>query len=96
MAPSARVTLQVMLRAVLLRPRLWLVALRQALRMAPARWWRHRPFLPLPDPAYLTFRMETQYGPASGTPRSEDVVSYLEWCREEARAGRHRRPQARR
>ena len=71
--------------AVALRPDLWLTALRQASRMAPRGWWRRVPFLPLPDRAYLRFRLETQYGEA-GAPQPRDLVTYLEWCRAERRA----------
>jgi hypothetical protein len=72
-------------RAVLLvlaRPSLWLTALRQALRLARRRWWTRAPFLPLPDPDYLRFRFETQYG-SRGRPDPHDLVRYLEWCRDD-------------
>jgi hypothetical protein len=66
--------------AVLRRPRLWPTARRQWFRMVPQRWWSRMPFLPLPDRAYVRFRLETAYGaPAVG--RADDVVAYLEWCR---------------
>jgi hypothetical protein len=44
----------------------------------------------VPDADYLRFRFETQYGTASGVrPDPRDLVTYLEWCREqEGRAGR--------
>jgi hypothetical protein len=61
------------------RPRLWVTALRQARRLARPIWWRRPPYLPLPDRDYLRFRFETQYGGAAPDPR--DVVAYLEWCR---------------
>ena len=68
--------------AVIVRPRLWPTAVGQALRLAPRGWWRRRPFLPLPDPAYLRFRMQTQYGgDQPRTPVPHDLVAYLEWCR---------------
>jgi hypothetical protein len=67
--------------AVARRPSLWPVALRQAGRMAPSGWWRRRPFLPLPDPAYLRFRLQTQYGGAGRSAEPADVVAYLNWCR---------------
>jgi hypothetical protein len=65
---------------VLARPSLWLTALRQAGRLARPRWWARAPFVPLPDPDYLRFRFETQYG-ASGRPDPHDLVEYLQWCR---------------
>ena len=71
-------------RAALLvaaRPGLWGTAWRQTRRLARPRWWRHVPFLPLPDREYLAFRFETQYG-SEGVPRPHDVVAYLEWCRQ--------------
>jgi hypothetical protein len=69
---------------VVVRPGLWPTALRTAARTARTRWWRHPPFLPVPDRAYLAFRLETQYG-TGGAPEPRDLVTYLEWCRTEAR-----------
>lgn len=66
---------------MLVRPSLWGVALVQMLRLAAPGWWRRPPFLPLPDPAYLRFRLETQYG-SDHEPEPADVVTYLHWCRE--------------
>lgn len=65
------------------RPSLWPTAFVQVGRLAAPRWLRHAPFLPRPDPEYLRFRLETQYGAAAGTDRMEphDLVAYLEWCR---------------
>jgi hypothetical protein len=65
---------------VLARPHLWATALRQAGRLARPGWWRRPPFLPRPDPRYLEFRFETQYG-GDGRADPRDVVTYLEWCR---------------
>ena len=61
------------------RPKLWFTALRQARRMTPSRWWRHKPFLPVPSPRYLRFRLETQYG-HEGIPQVQDFIDYLKWC----------------
>ena len=67
--------------AVLVRPSLWLMAVRQLFVLAPRGWWRRRPWLPLPDPAYLRFRLVTQYGDPDHEPEPADVVTYLHWCR---------------
>lgn len=69
-----------MVIAVLRRPSLWGTAVGQARRLAPRRWWARPPFLPLPDRAYLRFRLETQYGGA-GDRRADahDVVAWLAW-----------------
>lgn len=67
---------------VVKRPRLWSTAVRQSLRLARQGWWKTPPFLPLPSPAYTAFRMITQYGTPTGTPEIEDVIDYLEWCRD--------------
>ena len=74
--------------AVVGRPALWGTALRQSVLLARPRWWRQRPWLPLPDPAYLRFRMLTAYGDADRPPEPSDLVAYLRWCRDYPRAGR--------
>ena len=68
--------------AVVARPRLWGVAVRQALRLARPGWWRRWPPLPLPDPAYMRFRSQTAYGDPEAPPTPGDVVAYLQWCKE--------------
>lgn len=65
------------------RPLLWPTAVRQVRVLARPRWWLRPPFLPLPPPDYLRFRLQTAYGGdgrVSGL-RPEDVVAYLDWCR---------------
>jgi len=69
--------------AVLARPWLW----GAALRLAPPGWWRRPPFLPLPDPDYAAFRLQTMYGNAAHAAEPADVVTYLEWCRRYRRLG---------
>jgi hypothetical protein len=69
--------------AVLVRPRLWSTAATQVRRLARPGWWRRLPFLPLPDRAYLRFRLETQYGDPNHRAEAGDVLAYLEWCRRE-------------
>lgn len=69
--------------AVLRHPSLWWTAVRQVGRLAAPGWWRRPPFLPLPAPDYLRFRLETVYGGAGERPIApEDLVHYLRWCRE--------------
>jgi hypothetical protein len=71
------------LLAVLPHPSLWWTGLRQARTLAAPGWWRRRPFLPLPDPGYLRFRLETAYGGAGDHDVvADDLVTYLRWCRE--------------
>lgn len=71
-----------MVLAVLAHPKLWPTALRQAVLLAPNRWWTRFPFLPLPDPAYMRFRMVTAYGgDGRRAADPEDLLTYLRWCR---------------
>ena len=67
--------------AVLRRPDLWPVAVRQLVRMAPKGWWRRRPFLPAADRHYMEFRALTHYGDKSHDADPRDVIAWLEWCR---------------
>lgn len=73
--------------AVAARPSLWATTVVQARRLAPRRWWARAPFLPLPDRAWLRFRMETQYGDPDHRPEPDDVVTWLEWARATRRHG---------
>lgn len=68
--------------AVVRRPQLWWTTVRQVRVLARPGWWRRPPFLPLPAPNYLRFRLQTAYGGDGTEPvRDEDLVSYLQWCR---------------
>lgn len=68
--------------AVVGRPDLWWVGLRQLFVLARPGWWRRPPFLPLPDRAYLRFRLQTMYGgEGTGAFEPADLVAYLQWCR---------------
>lgn len=58
-----------------------MTAVRQMKRTAPPGWWKHRPFLPVPSGEYLRFRLITQYGDPEHAWEPDDVVNYLEWCR---------------
>jgi hypothetical protein len=66
--------------AVLRRPSLWRVAARQAVRLVPPGWWRRTPYVPVPSPEYVRFRLLTQYGDAEHAIEPSDVVNYLRWC----------------
>ena len=66
---------------MLRRPRLWPTAARVALLHVPDRWWSRPPFLPLPDRAWLRFRLQTAYGDPDRPPDPEDLVTWLEWSR---------------
>ncbi len=68
--------------AVARHPSLWATGARQALVLAGPGWWRRPPFLPLPAPDYLRFRLETAYGGLGDRPiEPRDLVAYLRWCR---------------
>ncbi len=67
--------------ALVRHPELWTTAVRQALVLAPPGWWRSRPWLPWPDPAYLRFRLQVAYGDPNRRPEPADLVTYLHWCR---------------
>ena len=62
------------------RPRLWGTAARQLFVLAAPGWWRRWPPIPLPDPAYLRFRLQTAYGDPERDPEPKDLVTYLNWC----------------
>lgn len=81
-------------RGLAVRPSLWPTAVVEVLLLARPKWWRHAPFLPLPDPAYVRFRLETQYGSGAVADRMRphDVVEYLDWCRDMATEARRARP----
>lgn len=69
-------------RVIASHPELWSTALRQARVLTPRGWWKHPPFLPVPDATYLRFRMLTAYGgDGTATPDPDDLVVYLRWCR---------------
>lgn len=67
--------------ALLAHPELWSTAVRQISVLATTGWWRRAPYLPLPDRAYLRFRMQTAYGDPDRHPEPHDVITYLHWCR---------------
>lgn len=44
-------------------------------------WWRHPPFLPLPDGEYLAWRLHTAYGEEREIPPAEDILRFARWRR---------------
>ncbi len=76
-------TIATVLRVVGPKPSLWITAFREARRFVPDEWWRSRPYLPVPDPAFLAFRSETQYGSGDHAVEPHDLEVWLRWCRSE-------------
>ena len=69
-------TLAAVARAVAAHPSLWLTAAITVSRLARPGWWRSAPRLPLPDPDYWRFRLETAYGGDGGaSPRARETSS---------------------
>lgn len=66
-------------RAVLWRPQRWPAALLAARRFARPMWWRHRPFLPRPDPCWWAMRSEVAYGDVDTLPDTEEIVAFVVW-----------------
>jgi hypothetical protein len=63
-------------------PRLALDLVRTAWAFRRRDWWRQPPFLPLPDRAYLRWRMYTAYADENAVPPVEDVIRFARWRRE--------------
>lgn len=73
--------------AVLLRPRLWLEAVRAVVDLAPLGWWRRPPFVPRLEPKYLAWRVTTAYGDENSPIAVADAVAYLEWRKRQRSSG---------
>lgn len=67
-------------RAVV-NPRVALDLLALAWAFRRRQWWRSAPFLPLPDPVYLEWRLHTAYGEERQVPPVEDVLRFARWRR---------------
>ena len=65
----------------LVSPRLALDLLRTVWAFRRRDWWRHAPFLPLPDATYLRWRMYTAYGDESAVAPMIDVIRFARWRR---------------
>jgi hypothetical protein len=65
----------------LLSPRLALDLTRTAWAFRRRNWWRQSPFVPVPDPTYLRWRMYTAYGDERAVPPADDVIRFARWRR---------------
>jgi hypothetical protein len=65
----------------LMNPRVALDLLTLAWAFRRRNWWRRAPFVPLPDAAYLEWRLHTAYGDELTLPPVEDVVRFAQWRR---------------
>lgn len=86
MTPTASVTTLLprsAIAALARRPDLWVTGLSAARSMARHRWWAQSPYLPVPDPGWLSFRLETAYGRSDRTSiEANDLITWLEWKRD--------------
>ena len=74
----SRLALTLAARAAV-RPALAVDLLRVAWRFRSRDWYREAPFLPLPPPEYVRWRMHTAYGDYDAVPPADDVVRYARW-----------------
>jgi hypothetical protein len=72
-------TLSLASRAIV-RPALAAALVRVAWRFRRRGWYRRFPFLPLPDPTYLRWRMYTAYGAEDAVPPPADVERFARWA----------------
>lgn len=73
-----------------MRPWLWRDAVGLALGFAARRWWARLPLLPLPDPDYVAWRLQTAYGAdgsADAAVEARDLVSLVSFRRDLRRGG---------
>jgi hypothetical protein len=66
----------------LLDPRVARDLLSLAWAMRARGWYRAPPFLPLPPPEYLRWRMYTAFGDEESLPSAPEIVRYARWRRE--------------
>ena len=73
-------------RRIVGRPDLWVEATRWAWSHRRRHWWSSSPYLPVPDPDHLAWRVATAYGSSRHPLELDDVEAYLEWRRTWRRA----------
>jgi len=81
MATWTSLTLALLARA-LVSPRAALDLLALAWAMRAHDWYRRPPFLPLPPPEYVRWRMYTAYGDEHAVPPPGDVLRFARWRRD--------------
>jgi len=69
-------------RRAALNPRIAADLVSLAWSMRRRGWPFRPPFLPLPPPEYVRWRMYTAYGSESAVPPADDVVRFARWRRE--------------
>jgi hypothetical protein len=62
------------------RPRLVVPLVGAAWRFRARDWYRRPPFLPLPPPGYLAWRLHTAYGDENVAPAATELENYLRWA----------------
>lgn len=62
------------------RPALLGSLLRAAWRFRARGWWRRPPFLPVPPPEYLEWRLHTAYGDEGRSPTAGEMEAYVRWA----------------
>ncbi|MEP6509212.1 MAG: hypothetical protein ABJC63_13390 [Gemmatimonadales bacterium] len=75
----SRLSFQLAARS-LMRPRLGIDLVRVAWRFRSRGWYTRFPFLPIPDPLYIRWRMYTAYGDYDAIPPAGDVERYARWA----------------
>jgi hypothetical protein len=64
-------------------PTLAVDLVRVSWRFRNRHWYRRPPFLPVPDRAYVRWRMDTAYGSPDAVPSVRDAERYVRWAAHE-------------
>ncbi|HEY0673396.1 MAG TPA: hypothetical protein VGD27_14055 [Longimicrobiales bacterium] len=64
----------------LVRPRLLLLLFATAWRFRRRGWYRQAPFLPVPPPEYVRWRLHTAYGAEERVPSATELETYIRWA----------------
>ena len=70
----------VLARRSLSSPSLGVALLRVAWRFRAREWYARPPFLPVPDRAYLEWRMHTAFGDHHAVPSADELARYARWA----------------